>query len=50
VRRVAGTGQASGWYPDPADPAIERYWDGASWAFARKVGSSEARPENPPAR
>jgi len=20
-----------GWYPDPADPARERYWDGATW-------------------
>lgn len=21
-----------GWYPDPADPATQRYWDGATWS------------------
>jgi hypothetical protein len=22
----------SGWYPDPANPAQQRYWNGAQWA------------------
>jgi hypothetical protein len=22
---------AAGWYPDPADAAMQRYWDGAAW-------------------
>lgn len=21
----------AGWYPDPADPAVRRYWDGTAW-------------------
>lgn len=24
-------GPPPGWYPDPADPAAVRYWDGATW-------------------
>lgn len=30
---------APNWYADPADPAIERYWDGLSWTqHTRPVG------------
>lgn len=25
------TGPAPGWYPDPANPAATRYWDGTAW-------------------
>lgn len=25
------TSIAPGWYPDPADPAVQRYWDGTTW-------------------
>jgi hypothetical protein len=28
---------ASGWYPDPARPDIERYWDGSEWTDERPV-------------
>ncbi len=29
------TGQAvAGWYADPADPHLQRYWDGAAWTTA----------------
>lgn len=24
-----------GWYPDPNDPATNRYWDGGSWTESR---------------
>lgn len=24
-------GTAPGWYPDPNDPATQRYWDGSQW-------------------
>ena len=26
---------ASGWYPDPARPGTERYWDGSEWTDER---------------
>src|SRR5687767_1276364 len=22
---------AAGWYPDPSDPTMQRWWDGAGW-------------------
>lgn len=28
---------ASGWYPDPARPDTERYWDGGEWTDERPV-------------
>jgi hypothetical protein len=28
---------ASGWYPDPARPDTERYWDGSEWTDERPV-------------
>jgi hypothetical protein len=27
----------SGWYPDPARPDTERYWDGSEWTDERPV-------------
>ena len=39
----------SGWYPDPVDPAQERYWDGWQWSRntrLRDLGPSSA-PANP---
>ncbi|GAA2519585.1 DUF2510 domain-containing protein [Streptomyces gobitricini] len=26
-----GVGGAPGWYPNPADPAVEHWWDGTAW-------------------
>jgi hypothetical protein len=28
---------ASGWYPDPARPGTQRYWDGSAWTDERPV-------------
>ncbi|MEV3855746.1 DUF2510 domain-containing protein [Streptomyces sp. NPDC050095] len=25
-----------GWYPDPRDPSVERWWDGAAWTQVRR--------------
>jgi hypothetical protein len=33
--------QAPGWYPDPQDPAFERYWFGQQWS------ASHIRPRRP---
>ena len=37
---------AAGWYPDPAEPAKERYWDGSDWTA--EVRSAGAAPPPPP--
>ncbi|HVB06352.1 MAG TPA: DUF2510 domain-containing protein [Acidimicrobiales bacterium] len=26
---------AAGWFPEPDDPGVERYWDGANWSKRR---------------
>ena len=33
-----------GWYPDPTNPAVRRYWDGARWT------SRLQRPKRRPAK
>lgn len=37
----------SGWYPDPVNPANERYWDG--WQWSRTTRATE-HPAGPPGR
>lgn len=32
-----------GWYPDPTNPSIQRYWDGTVWA----EHAHPAAPEHP---
>lgn len=32
---------APGWYPDPSNPSLQRYWDGSGW---RAPESSPPRP------
>lgn len=36
---TSGSGPAAGWYDDPADPTMARYWDGEQW-------SSRTRPKD----
>ncbi|MCX3059766.1 DUF2510 domain-containing protein, partial [Streptomyces beihaiensis] len=26
-----------GWYPDPGDPSVERWWDGTEWTQHRRA-------------
>ncbi|WP_100448750.1 RDD family protein [Glycomyces xiaoerkulensis] len=35
-----------GWYPDPADPAVQRYWDGSTW-IGKSVPVDAEPPETP---
>ena len=35
-----------GWYPDPLDAALERYWDG--WQWSRNTRVNEKAPPTPP--
>ena len=30
----------AGWYPDPYHPRQRRYWDGTSWAWPTRAGTS----------
>jgi uncharacterized RDD family membrane protein YckC len=34
----------SGWYPDPVDPAQERYWDGWQWSRNTRLRDLGSRP------
>jgi len=38
---------APGWYPDPANPSIQRYWDGSTWGPTAPVAT---QPQGEPAR
>ncbi|MER7273565.1 RDD family protein [Dactylosporangium sp. NPDC000244] len=38
---------APGWYKDPADPDVQRYWDGEGW-IGEPVPASEPAPAAPP--
>jgi hypothetical protein len=37
----------AGWYPDPENPAAERWWDGTAWSDHRRA--STVTPVAPPA-
>jgi uncharacterized RDD family membrane protein YckC len=41
-------GIAPGWYNDPADPTIQRWWDGEGWVGA-PVPAGTTPPDQPPA-
>jgi uncharacterized RDD family membrane protein YckC len=47
------TGVAPGWYPDPAAPETQRYWDGEQWVGEPIPSGTQApsapAPEKPPA-
>jgi hypothetical protein len=34
---------STGWYLDPSQPGIERYWDGSQWLYERPVFSDPAQ-------
>lgn len=38
-----------GWYPDPADARLERYWDGQRWTRNTRVPPSRTAADRPPA-
>ncbi|QSE94211.1 DUF2510 domain-containing protein [Rhodococcus pseudokoreensis] len=38
-----------GWYPDPQNPAIIRYWDGVRWTANAHPNSLTTQPAVPPA-
>src|SRR3954453_18998208 len=42
MKVAAPTGPASGWYPDPNDVSVLRWWDGSVW-----TDSVAANPEAP---
>jgi hypothetical protein len=39
-----------GWYPDPTNPGIQRYWDGSAWTehWAPRAGPTKAGPAGQP--
>ena len=41
----------AGWYPDPGDPALRRYWDGSAWtahtALAQAAQPPALQPHDP---
>ncbi|GGM39658.1 RDD family protein [Dactylosporangium sucinum] len=36
-----------GWYKDPVDPEVQRYWDGEGW-LGEPIPASEPAPDGPP--
>lgn len=44
-----GTPTPAGWYPDPQNPTLGRYWDGTTWTDAVHVpGQPQPIPKAPP--
>ena len=39
----------AGWYADPADPALQRYWDGAAWTTHTAPAAGQSWPAAAPA-
>ncbi|MFF8291783.1 DUF2510 domain-containing protein [Streptomyces sp. NPDC016309] len=39
-----------GWYPDPADPAVEHWWDGTAWTGHTRAAGTGAPTALTPAR
>lgn len=44
------TNAAPGWYPDPSNPAMEHWWDGASYTASRARFAAQPPAPYPPAR
>lgn len=45
---TAGNGPDAGWYDDPADPTMARYWDGEQWTSRVRPKSAPSTAEGPP--
>ena len=44
----AGRPPPSGWYPDPTDPTLDRWWNGGTWASdTRAKGGPPTPPQYP---
>lgn len=41
------TTPAAGWYPDPQNAAMKRYWDGTAWTEQVQLSSSVPPPPAP---
>jgi uncharacterized RDD family membrane protein YckC len=39
---MSGQSTPPGWYPDPQNPAQQRYWDGATWSEATQPAAGAA--------
>jgi uncharacterized RDD family membrane protein YckC len=37
---MSGSSTPPGWYPDPSNPAQQRYWDGNAWSDATAPGAA----------
>lgn len=35
-----GSGAAPGWFPDPGNPTVQRYWDGSRWTHQARWNGS----------
>jgi hypothetical protein len=42
------TTPAAGWYPDPQNASMKRYWDGSAWTEQVQLASSVPPPPPPP--
>ena len=45
---VPSTTAAPGWYPDPADPRYNRWWDGSAWTAHVGPPASQLMAQRPP--
>lgn len=45
---MSGQSTPAGWYPDPENPAQQRYWDGSAWSDAVQPVPFTAPPMPPP--
>jgi hypothetical protein len=41
-------GVEAGWYPEPGNPGIERWWDGAQWTPRTRDAQDEDEPDTEP--
>lgn len=45
---VPSLAMSAGWFPDPNDPNLSRYWDGSAWTASSRTGPPVAPVESPP--